>query len=379
MRIPDTKKLLKAHFAVRQSVELRGSSGSGKTETVRQTVAEIEQVLKSRDEKNNVGLLTFDGPTLDAMDLRGLPDRYLDEQGRPCTRWTQSPLLPPLGADGVPVVKGERCPYGVIFIDEKASSDPDVIKILTRLQLDHQLGDTKLPMGWRNVWSASNRMSDNAGVNKDQNQEINRKTIVNFEAHLDDWSLWAEANGIHHSTIAFAKLNPGLVFHNKSGSGKETENPQFCSPRSLAATDTMLQHLMPKSTDRLPASGWISEMIAGKIGDGAGAMYMAHLDSYGKVPTFEQIIANPSNTKCPDVDETALQLTLVHMLAHRVTNDDAGQVFHYLCRMPKEMQVVGVQMMMRKAPKVVQHTKFKSWMDENRQLIVAANAQNADI
>ncbi len=285
--------------------------------------------------------------TVEPPDVRGfgLPDK--DADGNRIMTFTTPPWA---------VRKGEP-ENGILFLDELGQASHDVQKPAAELLLHRRVGSYQLPPGWI-VVAASNRESDRSGVQRELAFITNRRVVYNIEPNLDAWAHWAETEGVHPLAIAFAKVKPGLVF-----TDRVPDKPvPFCTPRALVMLSQFIGAL---------DMSMFTEMATGRIGEGTAAEFVAFLRVAESLPSFEEIVKNPSTAevpKRPDASYAAMQ-----MVAHRVDDKTAKAAFTYLKRMGKEFQVAGLRGAFNRSPGLVRTPEFASWLRENKDLVMAAN------
>lgn len=242
-----------------QPVMLWGPPGIGKSDVVRQTCQSLgAQMIDLR--------LVLLEPT----DLRGLPHV---EDGS--ARWAKPEFLPDFPAH----------PLGVIFLDELTAADPSVQKAALQLVLDRQIGEYKLPEGWRIV-CAGNRQQDRAGSFKMLSPLANRMAHLDVEPDVDSWIDWGLRNDLDPVIMAFLRYRQELL------NGVEVPGtPAFPTPRSWAAAARNTTKL---AFDRRPA------FVESLVGEGPAAEYAAFARMALELPSVEQILQDPETAKMPD-------------------------------------------------------------------------------
>lgn len=168
--------------------------------------------------------------------------------------------IAPEDVSGIPRIVGERsvfCPPRVLlpetpepfclFLDELPAAAPDVQKSLYSLLLERRLGEHLLPTGtW--VVSAGNRMEDRALVRTISSALINRVIVLNIRGDLNEWLLWAQANGVRGEVLAFILFMPEALMRPVPSSPVP-----FSTPRSWA--------LLSKALDRVEERGLLTPEI----------------------------------------------------------------------------------------------------------------------
>ena len=166
-----------------QSFFFHGASGIGKSQAVRQIC-----------EENNFAFVDIRLPTIDPVDLRGVPIPDL-EAG--VARWLPAGFLPqstPEGKFG-----------GVILLDELNSSPPSVQAAAYQLTLDKKVGQYEVPDGWL-IIAAGNRASDRGVTYNIPSPLANRFTHFEVVYKEELWIDWAIKQSLDPFVVAFIKL-----------------------------------------------------------------------------------------------------------------------------------------------------------------------------
>jgi hypothetical protein len=362
MNISQAKTLVKTTFnqqlktGVRMSIELQSGPGVGKSEAVAQIASELGNPNHNGPGKphrdfigSEVGFKPFFLSTVEAPDVRGFAVPAKDAAGVPIMQFTRAPWVP----------TGQDPTHGILFLDEFRQAGHDVQKPAAELLLNGRVGESELPITWM-VVAASNRESDRSGVQRELAFVSNRRMLIQIQPELDAWVAWAEKKAIHWTTVAFAKVNPGVVFTN--------EVPQkggpFCTPRSLVKLSYLI--------DTMPIE-LFTEAAAGMIGEGVAAQFVSFLRVAQQIPTFEEITKDPKKCRLPESDRPDAQYATMQMVSYRVDKDTAKPAFEYLKRMPKEFQVAGLKSALTRSGSLVQSKGFAEWLKENKELVMNAN------
>lgn len=351
MNIRQAKELVKLLYkrqietGERFTIELESAPGMGKSDIVPQMAAELGEEMAVE-----FGVVDFFLNSKEAPDIGGFGLPGTDETtGARIMEYTQAPWMP----------RGDAPTHGFLFLDEFRQSPHDVQKPSAELLLKGKVNMSELPITWM-VLAASNREKDRSGVQREMMFVSNRRCRIEITPDLDSWVDWAERGDVHWAAIAFAKHKPGLVFKDDV---PEKGGP-FCTPRSFVK--------MSRLIDYLPMELFI-EAAAGYVGEGTATEFVAFLRVVEELPTFDEIVANPSGCKLPDNDRPDAQFATMQMIAHRVDGDTAKPAFNYLKRLPQEFQVAGLKATLKRQPDVLNNPDFAEWVRDNKALIVNAN------
>jgi hypothetical protein len=197
--------------------------------------------------------------------------------------------------------------------------------------------------------AATNRRTDRAGVSGILEPVKSRfNTIIELEAHLDDWCTWAIANDIAPELIAFLRFQPDLLCKFQA-SADLTNCPV---PRTWSHVAKILKLGLSPTIQ--------SAAIAGAVGEGAAVEFLAFLRLYQELPSVDAILLDPDSTAIPE--NPATLYALAGALAHRTTEANFGRVARFADRMVQagrgEFAVLTVRDAMNRTPKIVNTQAF---------------------
>ena len=290
-------------------VMLWGPPGIGKSQMV-------GQVARGFD----VPVIDIRLSQLEPSDLRGIPFRSGET-----VEWAVPAMLPDAGRHGS---------TGILFLDEINSAPPSVSAAAYQLILDRQLGDYRVPDGWA-MFAAGNRQGDRGVTYAMPSPLANRFTHYEVEVNLDDWVLWAYANGIDERVIGFLRFRPELLFD-----FDPAHDPiAFPSPRSWEFAHRSLQKFADDSDLLLGA-------LQACVGPAAGIELKAFIDHLEQMPDIDAIVGGGENSVPVDIDlQYAVAAALVGRARRAVEEGNGervlGKVLEYAGRFPqREMGVM---------------------------------------
>ena len=386
----DTAKtcLLRTHLAALRSghrantAHMQGPPGIGKTEIVFQYCAALAAATK-----RPVGLVQFMLATVSSVDVRGfmLPTKGPD--GMLQTIFSTPPWYP--GVPNAYVVEpdgtwhfpgawtGEVPDVGVLFMDEFSQADDDVKKPAAELVYKGEVGTVRLPDWWR-VITAGNRMQDRSGVMRELMFIVNRRVMLDIEASLPVFLDYQNKlplehkDKLHYLALSFAQKNPDIVFRDSVPDGSDP----YCTPRSLCMLNADLMALRSADdakANRLPLDAASREWAAGLIGKGSAGQFYSHLKYADDLPDMADVERNPGGAKVPPNKDA--QMVAAYMLAHNITEANAGHVIRYMERLHTDMQVLMVRTLSvssERVKAVVSNPAYTKWLMANKDLIIAA-------
>lgn len=363
MRILDLIKVFPDLYEARTSVHLVGPPGCGKSDVLKHDIRRLLSEKYGEEfgfcgDAEEAWLL----PTLDAPDIRGFLVPTKDPKtGEAASYFTRSPMFP---SDEYL----EKHPRGIFVIDERNAADLLTQKATAPIVLSKLFGTRQLPDGWI-VVSASNRVSDRAGVIRPPMHLTNRECIINIDVDATSWAVWAEDHGIHPMAVAFAKKMPGSVF---SETVPNTDGP-FPTARSFTAAARFLA--IKAGTDKngkvnmaLPNDVLSQAVVSGLVGDGTSAQMFAFFKLHDKLPDVEDIIKDPLKAKCPTQLDAAY--AAVQLCIHYAKADNIDKLWTYAERLPRELQVSAAVSLIKKSGGMLINSKaLGKWVAGNRALI----------
>ena len=363
------------------AMEWKSGPGVGKSSTLEQGC-----MVLARELNEPIGLTVEMLATIQSIDIRGFMLPAKTPTGLD-TVFSTPPWYPTKAnvivftPDGRKWLKGTwegAIPrVGVTFLDEFGQAEDDCKKAAAELILHGEVGNTRLPLGWR-VIAASNRLSDRAGVMRSLTFITNRRMEVSIDAHLPTWNEWVSNLPLefqpHYLTVSFANRQPDLVFRDAVPPG---DSP-FCTPRTLILMDRDLRALRTPdevARDVLPLDNVAREVCSGWIGGGESAQFFTHIKFADMLPDIADIEKDPMTAKLPATRDA--QMVCAYMLAHNVSQTNGDRIIRYIGRLNIEMQTLAVQTITKqpqRAKMVLNQPMFSKWLIDHKDLLVAAYA-----
>lgn len=364
MRILDLAKIAPTLYESGDTVHLIGPPGCGKSQVIEN---DIVQIL-SEKYGEQFGFYDSLAPTLDAPDYKGFLLPIKNPDGTAGSAFTRSPELPSREYLA-------QHPRGIYLVDELSSAELLTQKALAPVLLSKRFGNERLPPGWQ-VWAASNRMSDRAGVVRQPSHVRNRIREIPLENDALSWAVWAEKHGIHPLIIAWAKSHPTIAFVNEVPS---TDKP-FATARSVARAANYLQVGLARDDDgmltemELPMDELTMLAVMGDIGEGATADMFGFLKVYDKLPTLDEIEADPKKAKCPS--DLSAGWAAGQMCIHYAKPGNIDKLWQYTERLPKEVQVSMAKSLLERSGSVLLNSpSLVKWIHANKALITSSTGK----
>lgn len=340
-----------AYYKSGKSIMLKSGPGRGKTTTIIDARAYIEQALGK-----SMGISIVNTPLLTPMDAQGYLMPEKGEDGRLESHYTR-----PFWWTTSEGKRLEEYDGGIVFLDEVDKADLDVKKILGEMALSGRCGEHTLPKGWV-VWMAGNRAGDRSGSTKELDHLINRRFEIEVTDDLPGWVEWAVKHDVHYSLIGFAESNPQIVFPEQP---PERQGP-FCTPRSLVATGELLLTMSPDGK-HIPSDETATEMASGGIGQAAAAQLMATLKLDAELPKIEEIIANPQKVPVPSTPDA--QMLVAYKLAMLADERLLDPFITYVERLPADFSITFAKSICTRAPMLMATPAMIGWQRRNSSVM----------
>jgi hypothetical protein len=379
MHLKDLRAALPSFYKARNTVQIIGAPGMGKTETVDAFGADMSKILNQP-----FGIVTQILSGMDPVDIRGIGIPMRSDDGKNaevrfskpsvwpskynCEVYVNGKLLPPTESrehceqHGIP-----KC--GALFLDEFSQADTDIQKVSAQIMLDRRIGEHTLDEGWM-VITAGNRVEDRAGVTKTLSHVQNRMFTIEIDPDYEAWQAWAFEKGIHPLTIGFAKAHAGDVFR----LSVPKEPGPYCTPRSLVMCTRNLEALRTPGMREieLPDTHVAAEVIRGWLGEGVMPKFISHVRLANDLPDVDDIVRRPDDVKVPDrLDARFVMATSLSV--HAKDKEKLKPILKYMTRMDVELQTLFVQSVTLRNPHALMVAEFSQWVHRNQKLILAAN------
>lgn len=268
----------------------------------------------------------------------------------------------------------------VVMLDEIGKAMKSVKNVLLTLMLEKRIGSDYLHKD-SIVCGTTNLASDGVGDLLEAHAR-NRACIVSVRkpnagfladggVDPDSWGAWALNNDIAPEVIAWIKQTPHAL--ESYTDPAQRENPYifvptrpttaFVTPRSLAKASDIAKrrHVLGDAVTQT--------LLAGTIGESASRDMQAFFTVVDKLPTWEQIVANPTTAKLPGDHDVVAKILVVFSALTRIDEKTVDPWLDYLQRMEMEMQALFAKSGMRSTAKqaiLARNNKFKQWAVKNQ-------------
>ena len=327
------KKAIRVAINKRRPVFLWGPPGIGKSDIVKQIGDDFGRPVI------DVRLALWE-PT----DIKGIP-YYNSDQG-------QMVWAPPAELPTDPDSKA------IIFLDELNSAPPAVQAAAYQLILNRKVGTYQLPDGVDLV-AAGNREGDRGVTYRMPAPLANRFVHLEAKVDFDDWQDWATLNKIHPDVVGYV----GFAKQDLYDFDPKSASKAFATPRSWSFVSDLLE-------DDDVDVDTLTNLIAGAVGDGLAAKFMAHRKIAGKLPKASEIL--DGKVKDLQIKEVSAMYSLTVSLCYELKDraekktkgwdDMADCFFEYMMKnFPTELVVMGAKTALTNYDLPLDATKMKSF------------------
>lgn len=242
----------------------------------------------------------------------------------------------------------------VFFLDDLGQASPSVQAACMQLLLARRINEFKVSDKVTFV-AATNRKEDKAGVSGILEPVKSRfASIVELNVHTDDWCEWAIGNNMPHELISFLRFRPDMLDKDTVAS-KDIVNTH--SPRTVAALGRLQNKGLPVDLRY--------EVFKGATGEGFAVEYLAYLKLYTQLPTFEDIIDDPTGINVPT--DPAMLYALSGLVTSKVNATNIEKVMSFVCRMPVEIQAATMKNLV-KDTSLVANKSVSKWFVDNANI-----------
>jgi hypothetical protein len=266
----------------------------------------------------------------------------------------------------------------IIMLDEYLKVNKLMKTLFTRLILEREIGDVKLPEG-SIVFATSNNSSD--GVSDSAlAHEGNRVMFVDMlKPDSQIWSGWASNNGVSKITRTLVTAKPMLLHSYKTLSPEKlNENPYifnptkpeqsvtFVSPRSLHKADYVIQKRDLLGADLTKAA------LTGLVGEPAAELFAAFIMMEKDLIPFADVIADPDNVAIPT--SIGALIMMIHDGVDSIqTQDELCKFLLFINRIPnqeyRDVFMYNITTTERTAGMAMQNKMINDWYVQNYKIV----------
>ena len=255
---------------------LKSKPGIGKSAIIQQLADEF-----------GIGMIDLRLAQKDPTDINGIPFVKDREKG----------VLSNSTPDWWPTDENSK---GILFLDEITNAPTHVAHCAYELVLDRSIGGgRKLPSGWV-IIAAGNTKKHMSGVKDMPAALANRFIHLDLEEDEETFTMFATNAGFDPKVVGFISFSPSSL-HTMSQDNKEV----YASPRSWEMVSDTCKYM--GTTSKISQA-----LIAGSVGEGIAAEFLAFSESYGKLPDLDKIAKGEEDYVKEDISD---DLSVMYALA----------------------------------------------------------------
>lgn len=311
----------------KRALYIRGASGIGKSEVVRQAGALLAEHVPDWQ-----GVVEKHLGNMDPTDGNGVP--WVDKEAN-ISRYARPEWIPRTGA-------------GILFLDELSSAPPSMQAFGYSLILTPWLYG--IPKEWM-VVAAGNNKSDRGVTFNLAGPLQNRLCDISVVNPLDDWIDHALKCSIRPEILSFLK-DRGDLLHKFEAGG---EMKPFPSHRAWFSVSDTMDLDLPQS-ERV-------ECIKGDVGEEAAGAFETHLRLWETIPRIDDILAGEVP---PMPKDMSARYCVAMGLATRLDKDNFNNAWNFLSTMPGDVQTLTIKLAHGRDKKIAQASKFATWATTNQ-------------
>lgn len=368
MQLDKIIKLLPGFLAQGLAIEIRGNSGIGKTDMLRQMVHDLNKSEGSWGigthyaamwgPQDPTGFFVFGKQNVKQLDGT-MKEQLVSEFATP-TYLRADP-----GQEHEWMNEFKR---GVMVLEEFDKANPEVKKSCAPLILEGGMHGNYLHPGIGRVLLTNHANDGRQGSTKEQDFVISRKILLTATQSVAGWVDWATRHGVHPMFIAFAEEHVDVVF---GGHLPEKQGP-FMNCRTLVAgSKAAVSGLMDNDGHILDDEAF-HETMAGAFGGPGARDLVTFLKFKDEVPDWAEIVAKPDACKVPGNPGGAMMAA--HICAANVDDKTVEPAVKYVRRLPKNIHIVFAKAATRRNFRLTNSKAFVKWTSEAPELVALITA-----
>jgi RecA/RadA recombinase len=368
MQLDKIIKLLPGFLAQGLAIEIRGNSGIGKTDMIRQMVRDLNKSEGSWGigthyaamwgPQDPTGFFVFGKQNVKQLDGT-MKEQLVSEFATPT--WLRADP----GQEHQWMNEFKR---GVMVLEEFDKANPEVKKSCAPLILDGGMHDNYLHSGIGRILLTNHANDGRQGSTKEQDFVISRKILLTATQSVAGWVDWATQNGVHPMFIAFAEEHVDVVF---GGHLPEKQGP-FMNCRTLVAGSRAAVSGLMDADGHILDDEAFHETMAGAFGGPGARDLVTFLKFKDEVPDWKDIVAKPDTAKLPNNPGGAMMAA--HICAANVDDKTVEPAVKYVRRLPKNIHIVFAKAATRKNFRLTNSKAFVKWTTEAPELVALITA-----
>ena len=239
----------------------------------------------------------------------------------------------------------------VVLLDDLGQALPAVQAAAMQLLLAGEINGQKISP---NVvfLGATNKKEPGMGVTGILEPVKSRFYIAELKPNVEDWCVWALANGVPIELVAFIRYRPDLLFDSKPGTAEIVNRP---SPRTVYNMGRLYSQYLLKGL--VPSV----EALSSAAGQGIAAEFVGFIRIWQSLPNLDEILRSPSTAPVPPDSEVSALYAVATGLASKANAKNARAIMIYAQRLPADFGALMVRDAIRHCPAVAVDQAFVQW------------------
>lgn len=255
---------------------------------------------------------------------------------------------------------------GIFCFEELDRCPIEIQRGAAHIMLEGELHGQKLASGVF-CCATMNGTSDIATEELSEHIRTRMVTIFldrNAAGASDAYDKWAEGRGLSTTRRAFNRYNRDAL-----ADAPDFAEMAVCNDRTLDMADCVLQ---ASRAVQFPTDDIVMPAIAGCIGVGPAARYMATDKLVNEAPDPEACIADPMGSKVPENVSTcyALSLAIAGCIADTAERPRLQGAAKYLARLQPALAAVAFKTISDKNPRIWTVKESLDWQNEHKALLL---------
>ena len=303
--------------------------------------------------ENNLKLLDVRLSQADPTDLNGFPFILDKDAERPKAGYVPMDIFP---------VEGDPIPEGysgwLLLLDELPSAPRNVQAAAYKLILDRMVGMHNLHPACACI-AAGNKITDHAIVNELSTALQSRLVHLVIKVCQKAWDEWSIPAKIDHRIRSFLNFEEKML-HQFNPTHNDLTYP---CPRTWEFLSQILTNWKKRGIEDIPRRKL--PVLAGTIGEGAARKFMTFVKVYDKLPSLEDILADPD--RVPFGDDPSMQYALTGMLAEKFTKENSDLLVRFLQRLEIDFQLITLRAAIKFNPAIMTSKGIEDWFKLNNK------------
>lgn len=260
----------------------------------------------------------------------------------------------PLKGDELPTNPDTGFKYDgwLLFLDEFNSANRSVQAAAYKLVLDKMVGQEQLHERVK-IICAGNKETDGAIVEPMSTALQSRLVHMELVLSVPEWLDHAYEAGFDHRISDYIKYKIDQLYTFKPDHSDKT----YACPR----TWEFASHLMKNISDLRDAD--TVPLLSGTLSEGVAREFLIFCRVYRELPKISEILDDPGRIAVPN--EPSILYAMSGTLAGSAKVENINPLMRYVCRLPKEFQVITLREILRRHKELQKTPAIVDWITDN--------------